>query len=392
MENRRVIWIVLDSVGMGEAPDAAAFGDEGSNTLGNISKAVGGLSLPNMERLGLGCIEGMTEIHPVDDPIGCYARLHEASAGKDTTVGHWEMAGVITKSAFPTYPEGFPDDVIEEFVRKTGVPGVLGNCVASGTEIIQRLGDEHVKTGKPIVYTSADSVFQIAMHEDVFPVEKQYEICRIARGILKGEHGVSRVIARPFVNADGGGYVRTANRRDFSLKPEAGTVLSCCKDAGLTVAAVGKIEDIFAGCGITDSTHTKNNLDGICVTLDYMDKVERGLIYTNLVEFDMLWGHRNDVEGYASGLREFDGALLRIMRKLRPDDMLVITADHGCDPTTASTDHSREYVPALIYGQNIKHGVDLRTRDTFSDLGQTVAEYLGVTGVKDGRSFLPDII
>ncbi len=387
---KRVIWTVLDSVGMGEMPDAAQYNDTGSNTLGNISKAVGGLSLPNMEKLGLGNIDGMTGIRPCKEPVGAFARMKEASRGKDTTIGHWEMAGIYSPNPFPTYPDGFPQDIIDEFVKRTGVGGVLGNCTASGTEIIKRLGDEHRSTHFPIVYTSADSVFQIAMDESIYPVEEQYRICRIAREMLTGENAVARVIARPFVKTENG-FERTANRRDFSLEPSHDNVLVKIKDAGLTVAAVGKIEDIFAGVGITTALHTKDNQDGIDVTLKYMDEVSSGLIYTNLVEFDMKWGHRNDVDGYARGLREFDERLPEIMSEMKEEDVLIITADHGCDPTTPSTDHSREYVPMLIYGKPVRAGVNLGTRSTFADIGQTVADMLGTQPVGYGNSFYDEI-
>lgn len=387
---KRVIWTVLDSVGMGEMPDAAQYNDTGSNTLGNISKAVGGLSLPNMEKLGLGNIDGMTGIRPCEKPVGAFARMKEASRGKDTTIGHWEMAGIYSPNPFPTYPDGFPQDIIDEFVKRTGVGGVLGNCTASGTEIIKRLGDEHRSTHFPIVYTSADSVFQIAMDESIYPVEEQYRICRIAREMLTGENAVARVIARPFVKTENG-FERTANRRDFSLEPSHDNVLVKIKDAGLTVAAVGKIEDIFAGVGITTALHTKDNQDGIDVTLKYMDEVSNGLIYTNLVEFDMKWGHRNDVDGYARGLREFDERLPEIMSAMKEEDVLIITADHGCDPTTPSTDHSREYVPMLIYGKPVRAGVNLGTRSTFADIGQTVADMLGTQPVGYGNSFYDEI-
>jgi len=383
---KRIIWIVLDSVGMGEAPDAARFGDEGSNTLGNLSKAVGGLNLTNLENLGLGMIDGMVEIGKVSNPLGAFARMTEASAGKDTTMGHWEMAGIITKEPLPTYPNGFPKEVIDEFIKRTGVLGVLGNCVASGTEIIKRLGDEHLKTKYPIVYTSADSVFQIAMHEDIFPVEKQYEICQIAREILTGEHGVGRVIARPFIGSNGE-YTRTSNRRDFSLLPDKDNILVKAREAGLVVASVGKIEDIFAEVGISFGKHTKNNMEGVDVTLEFMDKVESGIIFTNLVEFDMIWGHRNDIAGYSNGLREFDARLPEITGKMVPGDVLVITADHGCDPTTPSTDHSREYVPCLMYGDTIRPGANAGTRETFADIAQTIADMLGISHVSNGKSF-----
>lgn len=388
----RVIWIVLDSVGMGELPDADRFGDVGSNTLGNISAKMGGLKLPNMVSLGLGNIEGMKNIDKTDAPKGAFARLAEASNGKDTTIGHWEMIGIYSPQAFPTYPDGFPKDVIDEFIKRTKVPGILGNCTASGTEIIERLGDEHVKTKCPIIYTSADSVFQIACHEDVYSVEELWEMCKIAREMLTGEHALARVIARPFVG-ESGNYTRTANRRDFSWLPDEDNLLVRMKDAGLDVIGVGKIEDIFAGVGITEAVHTKDNMDGVDKTLEYMKKDNRGLIFTNLVEFDSKWGHRNDYVGYAKGLEEFDVRLEEIINNMKDDDMLVITADHGCDPTmTQSTDHSREYVPMLMYGKQIKDGIDLKTGDNHANIGQTIAEIFGLKPLVIGDSYLKDIL
>ncbi|MBQ4282525.1 MAG: phosphopentomutase [Lachnospira sp.] len=391
MSINRIVWIVLDSVGIGELPDADRFGDVGSNTLCNTAKAVGGLNVPNMVKLGLGNIDGVTDVDKCDEPIGCYGRLAEISDGKDTTIGHWEMAGIHTPKPFPVYPDGFPKDVIDTFIDKTGVPGVLANCPASGTQIIAELGEEHIRTGKPIVYTSADSVFQIAAHEDIIPVEKLYELCETAREMLNGEHAVARVIARPFVGQKGD-FVRTSNRRDFSLKPTTDNILNRCVDAGLDVIGVGKIEDIFAGVGITEAVHTKDNQDGIDVTIDYMKKDNKGIIFTNLVEFDSVWGHRNNYEGYAKGLAEFDERLPEIMDALRDDDCLIITADHGCDPTTPSTDHSREYVPLLIYGKHIKEGVNLGTGKTYADIAQTIAELLGLPKTAIGTSKVSDIM
>ncbi len=386
----RVIWIVLDSVGMGELPDADKFGDVGSNTIGNISAKVGGLRVPNMVKLGLGMIDGMKNVDRAEKPEGIYGRLAEISNGKDTTTGHWEMTGVYSRDPFPTYPQGFPERIIKEFMEKTGVKGVLGNCTASGTEIIKQLGDEHVKTKYPIVYTSADSVFQIACHEDVYPIEEQYRICRIAREILQGKDAVARVIARPFIGKDGV-YERTSNRRDFSLKPPYDNLLNRMKDNGLDVIGVGKIEDIFAEEGITEAVHTRDNQHGIDVTLDYMKKKNHGLIFTNLVEFDSKWGHRNDVEGYAKGLAEFDARLPEILAAMNDDDMLVITADHGCDPTMPGTDHSREYVPLLIYGKELKQNVNLGTGKTYANIGQTLAEMFALEPLSVGESFLNKI-
>ena len=383
---KRVIWIVLDSVGMGELPDAGKFGDIGSNTLGNIAK-VAGLFLPNMRKLGLGNIEGMVGVEPIEAPIGCYGRLAELSNGKDTTTGHWEMAGIYSKQGFPVYSNGFPKEVIEQFKKEANVEGVLGNCAASGTEIIERLGMEHERTKYPIVYTSADSVFQIACHKSVYPVEELYQMCEKARKILTGKDAVARVIARPFEGYKGQ-YSRTAERKDFSLQPPSDHLLERIKEKGLIVAAVGKIEDIFAGKGITDAVHTKDNMDGVRKTIQYMKRETEGLIFTNLVEFDMKWGHRNDVYGYAKGLEEFDVVLPDILEAMEEEDILVLTADHGCDPTTPSTDHSREYVPVLFYGKKLKQNVNLGTGKSFADIGQTVAEFFGLMPLAIGESFL----
>ncbi len=382
---KRVILMVLDSAGVGEMPDAAKYGDEGSNTLGNVAKAVGGLAMPNMQKMGLGNIISIEGVAPASHPTGAYGKAAEKSAGKDTTTGHWEIAGVVLERQFPVYPNGFPPEVIDEFEKRIGRE-VLGNKVASGTEIIKELGDEHIKTKNPIVYTSADSVFQIAAHEDVIPVEELYKICRIAREILQGEHAVARVIARPFIGKSGE-YVRTYNRADFSLTPPHDTLLDNVVKAGMEVVGVGKIWDIFAGQGITKSFHTQGNMDGIDKTLEAMDILERGLVFTNLVDYDMLYGHRNDPEGYAKALEDFDMRLPEILSKLGENDVLIITADHGCDPTTESTDHSREYVPILIYGEKIKPGVNLGTLNSFSDIGQTVADFLGCSSLKNGTSF-----
>lgn len=386
----RVIWIVLDSVGMGALPDADKYGDVGSNTIGNISKALGGLKLPNMEKLGLGNIEAMVGVNKYENPVGCYARFAEKSNGKDTTTGHWEMAGVISEQPFPTYPEGFPSDLIEKYEAAIG-KRVIGNKPASGTAIIAELGEEHMKTGKPIVYTSADSVFQIAAHEEIISVEELYKICQIARDMLVGEHAVARVIARPFVG-EPGNFTRTANRRDFSLIPPYDTVLNNLKKNNLNVMAVGKIEDIFTGSGITEAVHTKDNMDGVDQTLNYMNQDKKGLIFVNLVDFDMKWGHRNNVEAYGKGLEEFDVRLAEITDAMKENDVLFITADHGCDPTMPGTDHSREYVPFLAYGKSLKNNVNLGTRGTFADMGQTVADIFSVEPIKNGESFLKEII
>ncbi|AIS51648.1 phosphopentomutase DeoB [Thermoanaerobacter kivui] len=385
---KRVILIVLDSVGVGELPDAYKFGDEGSNTLGHVTEKTG-VELPNMGRLGLGNIIPLKSVPENPNAIGGYGKMAEKSAGKDTTTGHWEIAGLITEKPFPTYPHGFPEEIIKEFEKRIGRK-VLGNKPASGTEIIKELGEEHVKTGYPIVYTSADSVFQVAAHEDVIPLEELYRICEIAREILKGDHAVGRVIARPFTGTPGN-FVRTGNRRDFSLKPFEPTVLDMLKEAGYEVFAIGKIEDIFAGQGITEKNHTINNDEGITATIKAMDDIKNGLIFTNLVDFDMLYGHRNDVEGYAKALKHFDNRLPEIMGKLTKEDLLIITADHGCDPTTPSTDHSREYVPLLVYSPSMKHGINLGVRSTYSDVAATIAEIFKVGPTKHGTSFLKEL-
>lgn len=390
MNNGRVIWIILDSAGMGELPDAGDFDDVGTHTIGHVAIKNGGLDVPNMRKLGLANIPGMIGIDRCEEIKGCFGKSREISRGKDTTVGHWEMTGIYSREPFATYPSGFPKEVIEEFCEKTGVNGVLGNKVASGTEIIKELGDEHIRTKKPIIYTSADSVFQIACHEEVYSPEELYRMCRIAREILIGEHAVARVIARPFVNGENG-YERTANRRDFSLKPSENNLLSNLKNAGFDVIAVGKIEDIFAGVGITEAVHTKDNMDGVDKTIEYMSKDFNGVIFTNLVEFDSKWGHRNDYVGYKKGLEEFDTGLPEIMDAMREDDILIINADHGCDPTTKGTDHTREYIPILVYGKKLKKNVSIGERSTFADIGATITELFGTKKLEIGESFLNEI-
>ncbi len=387
---KRAIIIVLDSVGIGELPDAADFGDVGSNTLVNIKKTRPQTELKHMCALGLGNIQGedIALLGRVDSPGGAFCKMAEKSIGKDTTTGHWEMAGVITEKPFPTYTEnGFPKEVMEAFETAIGTK-TLGNYAASGTEIINVLGEEHVRTGYPIIYTSADSVFQIA----VISVPKLYEICEIARKILTGEHGVARVIARPFIGEKNGAFTRTKNRKDFSLEPTGTTILDLAKEKGMNVTAVGKIEDIFEHRGMTRTDHTTNNNDGIEKTIQYAKEEFEGILFTNLVDTDMIYGHRNDVEGYAGALEYFDAKLPEIMAEMKEDDILFITADHGCDPTTPSTDHSREYVPLLVYGRKVRPGVDLGVRKTFADLGQTVSDYLGLGAAFNAESFLKDIL
>lgn len=386
---RRVILIVLDSVGVGELPDAHAYGDQGSNTLAHTAAAVGGINLPNMADLGLGNILSIQGVPPVEQARGAYGRMAEQSPGKDTTTGHWEIAGIILERPFPVYPEGFPAGLIAGFEQAIGRP-VLGNVVASGTQIIEELGEEHVRTGHPIVYTSADSVFQIAAHEEVIPVDELYRMCEIAREMLVGEHAVGRVIARPFVGKPGA-WERTPRRHDYSLKPISPTVLDAVKTAGQQVVAVGKIKDIFAGEGITRSLTTLNNMDGVDKTLAVLREPFQGLLFANLVDYDSKYGHRNDVEGYARALEEFDRRLPELLAALRPEDILIITADHGCDPTTKSTDHSREYVPVMVCGDYVLPHVDLGIRETFADLGATVADILGVIPPPAGTTFWPMI-
>ncbi len=383
---RRIFLIVLDSAGIGALPDAQKYGDENSNTLGNIVAARGSLAVPNLARMGLGRLVDIPGYDRSTEPQGAYGRMAEKSCGKDTTTGHWELMGLILDKPFPTYPNGFPPEIIEAFEHRIGRK-VLGNKPASGTVIIEELGEMHMATGYPIVYTSADSVFQIAAHEEIIPVEELYRMCKIARELLVGEHAVGRVIARPFIGQPGR-FVRTERRHDFSLKPPGRTVLDYLAEAGMDVIAVGKIHDIFAGQGITASRPTADNREGMEVMLDLAQQDFTGLAFANLVDFDMKYGHRNDVEGYARALEEFDEFVPPLVRRMQSDDVLVITADHGCDPTTASTDHSREYVPVIVFGREIKAGVDIGTRETFADLGCTVAELLGVkTEGLAGESF-----
>lgn len=395
----RAVLIVLDGVGVGELPDAGAYGDRGSNTLVNAARAAGGLSLPNFGRMGLGNLVADTGfelagVDMCDSPLASYGRMAQASPGKDTTTGHWEIAGIQLDQAFPTYPGGFPPEIIDAFERETG-RGVLGNRPASGTQIIQELGDAHVATGKPIVYTSADSVFQIAAHEDVIPPDALYEMCRIARAILTGPHAVGRVIARPFEGSYGQ-FTRTIRRRDFSLVPPGPTLLDLVADAGLDVMGCGKIDDIFAMRGITLSRHVSGNDAVFDAVLSFMDEGRPGLIFANLIDFDMKWGHRNDVEGFARGLEHIDRRLPELLERLRDNDLLAMCADHGNDPTTPSTDHSREYVPVLaMLPQPLQAGHAGRpigVRTSFADLGATIAEFLGVPWRLAGESFLQQVL
>ena len=388
--DKRVILIVMDSVGIGEMPDAWEYGDEGSNTIGNISREVGGLKIPNLASLGLGNIAEIPFIAPAVSPSANYGKMAIKSKGKDTTTGHWEMTGIILDKGFPTFPEGFPTDFIKEFEKRIG-RSVLGNEVASGTEIMERLGPEHEGTGKPIVYTSADSVFQIAAHEEVIPIDELLRICKIAREMLMDDLMVARVIARPFIG-NAGNYTRTNNRHDFSINPISKTLLDYLVESGRKVTAIGKIKDIFANQGISESFSTKGNFDGLTKTIESIKQDGSSLIFTNLVDFDMTYGHRNNVKGYAQAVEEFDSRIPELLSNLNEDDILILTADHGCDPTTTSTDHSREYVPLLVYGAKLKKGVNLGVRPTLSDIGVTIADYLDIEVGFKGDSFLQDLI
>lgn len=381
---RRAIVIVLDGVGIGAAPDAESYGDAGSDTLGNLARAVGGLDVPTLERLGLGRIKPLDGVAPVANAGGAWGRMRPASAGKDSTTGHWEICGIRLNNAFPTYPRGFPSDVIAEFSQRVG-RSVLGNVVGSGTEVIERFGAEHVRSGKLIVYTSADSVFQVAAHENVVPLDELYDACAAARELLVAPHDVSRVIARPFVGDDGH-FTRTANRRDFSIAPPSETLLDALATAGIPRRGVGKVDDLFAGRSIV-AEHTRDNSAGLQAIAQAMREMPSGFLFANLVDFDQLWGHRNDATGFHEALRAFDRALPTLLSALREDDLLFLTADHGNDPTTPSTDHSREIAPLLVAGARVRP-TDLGERPTFADLGATVAEWLGVGFRGSGTSFL----
>jgi len=386
----RIILVVLDSVGIGALPDAKQYGDLGANTLVHTAEAVNGLKLDNLEKLGLGKIDNIKGLKNDLKRSAVYGKMEEKSVGKDTTTGHWELAGLVSKNPFPVYPDGFPDEVINQFEKRIGRE-VLGNKPASGTVIIEELGEKHIETKKPIVYTSADSVFQIAAHEDVISVAELYEMCEIAREILQGEHGVARVIARPF-EGKLGNFNRTERRKDFSLAPQKETILDKLKKNDIPVLAVGKIEDIFANKGITESNHTVDNMDSVDALLDFMKQKEKAFIFANLVEFDMIFGHRRNAQGYADALEDFDGRLPEIINTMNENDMLVITADHGCDPTYKGTDHTREYVPLLIYGNKIKQDYNLNTRESFADFAQTTAEVFGIEKLEYGQSFLTEIL
>ena len=381
----RILLIVLDGAGIGAMPDAPEWGDAGADTFGHILESRP-VRLPNLQRYGLGNIRSLEALPPLDHLSGSYGRCALRSNGKDTTTGHWEMAGIILDQAFPTYPNGFPASVIDKFVKETAVPGILGNIPASGTEIIKQLGEEHVKTRKPIVYTSADSVFQIAAHEEVIPLDRLYEICEIARRILDGEHKVGRVIARPFLGAPGAFY-RTENRHDYAVPPPRENLLPALADENLDVVCIGKIASIYDSMGVTKEVTAKNNEQSIDATINALNEPTRGLIFSNLVDFDMLYGHRRDTEGYAKALEHFDSRLPEIEAAMRDDDVMMITADHGNDPTFRGSDHTREYAPLLVYGKTARPGVNLGTRESLADIGQTIADNFGIR-LTAGSSFL----
>lgn len=382
----RICLVVLDSAGIGEMPDAAAWGDAGADTLGHIfeSRTV---AVPNLERLGLGNIRPLEGVPASAEPIGSFGKCTLKSNGKDTTTGHWEMAGIVLAEAFPTFPQGFPPRIIDQFVAETGVPGVLANVPASGTEIIKLFGEEHLATGKPIVYTSADSVFQIAAHEEIVPIDRLYEMCEIARRILDNEDRVGRVIARPFLGTNANDFTRTENRHDYAVPPPTENLLPLLKNAGFDVVCIGKIASIYDSMGVTEDLTAKNNQQTIDQTINALNADSHGLIFSNLVDFDMLYGHRRDTEGYAKALEHFDSHLPNIFDAMRDDDLLILTADHGNDPTFPGSDHTREYVPLLVYGKQAKPGVDLGTRDSLADIGQTIAENFSIK-LPDGESFV----
>lgn len=391
MKMKRAIVIVLDGVGAGEAPDAALYGDAGSNSLGNTARKVGGLNMPNLAAMGFGYITPILGVPPVKDATGAFGKMEPFSPGKDTTTGHWELMGIKLPQAFPLYPNGFPEEILSKFREQTGLD-ILGNKPASGTEILKELGMEHIRTGKPIIYTSGDSVFQIAAHEDVIPVEKLYRMCEISRAILSGKHAVGRVIARPFTGTAPENFKRTERRKDFSIVPPSDTVLDKLKKSGKDVYAVGKIEDIFCERGITHSNHTPNNLASLKATLDFLDLDFEGVLFTNLIEFDMIYGHRNDAPGYARALEQFDQHVPEIQKHMKADDVCFVVADHGVDPTTPGTDHSRECIPLMVFGQRVRPNTNLGIRKTFADLGATIAENFSLEAPLIGVSFLKEIL
>lgn len=389
MQIKRVVLMVLDGVGIGETPDAVRYGDQGSNTLINLARVQRGLFLPRLGRLGLGNIASIQGVAPQAKPLGCYGKMLEKSLGKDTTTGHWELAGIVLETPFPVYPHGFPGEIVEAIEQRSG-RRFLGNYAASGTKILEQLGEKHMKTGCPIIYTSADSVLQIAAHEAIVSLPELYQICEIARDVCHGQHAVGRIIARPFIG-EPGDFQRTAGRKDYSIVPPAKTVLDSMAEKGLTVWGVGKIEDVFAHRGITCSNHTTDNRSSMKFTIDLLEKDFNGLIFTNLVDFDSKYGHRNDPAGFATALEEFDAMLPCLLDKMQASDMLIITADHGCDPTTESTDHSREYVPLLVYGSVLQQGVNLGVRDSFADVAATLAEIFRLPIASNGRSFWAEV-
>jgi phosphopentomutase len=387
----RVIWVIVDSVGIGALPDAKKFGDEGVNTLGNIVKSYNDIKIPNLIKLGIGNIDEVDFIESINNPIGAFGKCLEVSQGKDTTTGHWEMTGVLVETPFKTFENGFSKEIIDEFEKRTGRK-VVGNKPSSGTTILDEYGEHQMKTGDVIVYTSADSVFQIAAHEEIIPLDELYKMCQIAREIMMGDNAVARIIARPYVGKKSGEFARTSNRRDYSLNPFEPTVLDNIKEAGLDVIGVGKIEDIFNGQGITEAIHTKDNMNGVDETINYIKKDNNGLIFTNLVDFDSKYGHRRDTKGYKEALEEFDARIPHIIDAMNDDDILIINADHGNDPTYKGTDHTREYIPLLVYGKNVKEGLNLGIRSSFADIGSTVADILNVDVPKSGHSFKKDIM
>lgn len=387
----RVIWMIIDSVGIGALPDSAKFGDDGVNTLGNIVKAHCDIKIPNLRKLGIGNIDEVDFIDNIENPIGAFGKCGEISQGKDTTTGHWEMTGILVETPFKTFENGFPKEIIDEFEKRTGRK-VVGNKPASGTAILDEYGEHQMKTGDVIVYTSADSVFQIAAHEEIIPLDELYKMCEIAREIMMGDNAVARIIARPYIGSGTGQFSRTSNRRDYSLNPFEPTVLDMIKENNLDVIAVGKIEDIFNGQGITQAIHTKDNMDGVDQTINYMKKENNGLIFTNLVDFDSKYGHRRDTLGYKEALEEFDARIPEIIENMRDEDILIINADHGNDPTYKGTDHTREYIPLLVYGKQVKQGINLGIRNSFADIGATVNDILNVPLPKNGISFKEDIM
>jgi phosphopentomutase len=386
---KRAILVVLDGVGAGANPDAHAYGDDGASSLEHCAQAIGGLALPNLGRIGLGNVTPILGTPPGDNPLGSYGRMAEAGTGKDSTTGHWEITGVVLHKPLPTYPNGFPADLVAQFEHAIGRK-VIGNKAASGTEIIKELGEEHMRTARPILYTSADSVFQVAAHQDVIPLEELYHMCQIAREMLTGDNAVGRVIARPFIGTPGN-FKRTEHRRDFSLAPLGTTLLDVLKGSGKEVIGIGKIEDLFAGRGLTRRDHTETNKDGMASTLRWFERDFTGLLFVNLVEFDMLWGHRRDSQGYAQALRDVDDWFAQVQQVMQPGDAIFFTADHGVDPTYRGSDHTREQVPLLAYGQPVRSGVNLGVRSTFADLGQTLAQAFAVSPLAAGTSFAHEI-